>query len=80
MKLEWCTCRKERRTVTPAGPIAPIDEKTVWAKPLVVPRRAGVGEEHEMKMNIAPVEKSGTKLWQQYIMHTECGVTRQEQE
>lgn len=38
--------------------MAPIDEKTVWAKPFVVPSRAGVGEEHEMKMNIAPAEVS----------------------
>lgn len=34
-----------------------MDEKMVWAKPFVVPSNAGVGEEHETKMNIAPVQE-----------------------
>jgi hypothetical protein len=55
-----CERKERRRTVTPAGPIAPIDEKIVWAKPFVVPSSAGVGEELDMKMNMAPIEDSAT--------------------
>jgi hypothetical protein len=41
--------------------MAPIDEKIVWARPFVVPSSAGVGEEHETKMNIAPVKEMNSQ-------------------